>query len=51
MDKKLVVNDFLLVVNGDLASCKSHDKYSMHASCITENIHTCAVPIYSVHFD
>ena len=35
--KKLVVNDFWLVVNGDSASCKSHDKYSMHASCITEN--------------
>ena len=30
--KKLVVNDFWLVVNGDSASCKSHDKYSMHAS-------------------
>jgi len=24
--KKLVVNDFWLVVNGDSASCKSHDK-------------------------
>ena len=34
--KKLVVNDFWLVVNGDSASCNSHDKYS-HASCITEN--------------
>ena len=32
--KKLVVNDFWLVVNGDSAS---HNNYSMHASCITEN--------------
>jgi len=28
--KRLVVNDFWLVVNGDSASCKSHNKYSMH---------------------
>ena len=26
--KKLVVNDFWLVVNSDLASCKSQTKYS-----------------------
>ena len=35
--KKLVVNDFWLVVNGDRLVVKSHNKYSMHASCIIEN--------------
>ena len=49
MDKKLVVNGFWLVVNGDLASCKVKLLYSfLKSDCTTEDqkLHRCAVHVY-----
>ena len=48
MAKKLVANDFWLVVNGDSASCKS---IACMQAASQKIIHTCAMPIYTVHFD